>query len=65
MNDDCWVHGDEIDLSYVAVQPHFGLVDHPAAIGLNQLQTAFKLFYLALLIGHQDVFLQCGNYLHS
>jgi len=59
------VHRDEVHLCHVHVQPHFGLVDHPAAVGLDQLHAAFECFHLAFLIRHQHIFFKRRDDLHG
>ena len=59
------VHRDEIHLCHVHMQPYLRLIDHTAAIRLDQLHAAFKLLHLTFLVGHQHVLLQRGDNLHS
>ena len=59
------VHGDEVDLAHVAVQPDGRLVDQPALVGGEELGRALEVLGLLLVPGDQDAALQRHRHLHG
>ncbi len=64
-DDDSGIHGNKVNFRYIAVQPQFGLVNHPAAVCLNELHAALEFLHLAFLVRHQDALLQRSDDLHG
>ena len=64
MHHDAGVHRDEIHHAHVGVQPGDGRVDHPALVGVDEIQRGLGLFGLLLVPGHQHPRAQRGERLH-